>query len=135
MSPQLRLSEGPGIMLQVKDEMSKQKVSDLLTTTAELHKLHKRKIELQSVPFQTRWEAGAELGSIVLCAAAGGLSASLHYTFLSLFGVAFWVYRRSTASIRARQAAHDELQEVNKAVKQAARAVVEAEVALANLCN
>ncbi len=135
MTPQLRMTEGPGILQDVKDTHSKQKIEHLLKSTAELHRLHKRKIELQSMPFQSRWEAGAELGSIVLCAAAGGLSASLHYTFLSLFGVAFLIYRKSTASIRARQAAQIELVEVNKAVRHASRVLTEAEIALSDVCK
>ena len=106
------------------------RIQHLLASTDKLQQLNMRRTQLQSMPFQSKWEAGAELGSIVLCAAAGGLSASLHYAFLSLFGVAFWVYRRSTATIRRRQAAQVELADVNVLIHQAARILSEAETAV-----
>ncbi len=128
MTPAMRLSEGPKIAAELHacSAISKQ-VHACLEATAELQRLQKRRAELQGLPFQSRWESAAELSSIVLCAVAGGLSASLHFAFLSLFGVAIYVYRRSTAAIRKRQAAQVELAELNARIRAAAEALRDVE--------
>ena len=121
MTPAMRLTEGPRVLRGLEDARSRAQLSALLEATAAMHSLQQRRVVLQTMPFQTRWEVGAELGSIVVCAAAGGLSASLHPGFLSLFGVAFVLYRKSTRSIRQRQAAQVELGEVTSQIRDAAK--------------
>ncbi len=129
MTPTMRLSEGTKLATQLAETRHSlaEPVQRFVSASQQVQLLQKRRTELQSVPFQSRWEAGAELGSIVLAAAAGGLSASLHFSFLTLFGVAFWAYRRSTASIRRRQAAQLELAEVNNLMRAASQVLFEAE--------
>ncbi len=120
MTPTMRISEGSKLLQEISLVTSREPLERFLDATQRMQQLHVRRTELQSMPFQSRWEAGAELGSIVLCAAGGGLSVSLHFSFLSLFGVAFLIYRRSTASIRRRQEAQTELAEVNVLIREAA---------------
>ena len=78
-----------------------------------LQKLRLRRSQLMALPTQSGAEAGAELGSIIFCAASACLCASLHQIFLLFFGAGFVMYRKSTRSIRLRRSAQTEIQDLN----------------------
>jgi hypothetical protein len=89
-------------------------IHDISKKSRALEDFKQTRLQLSSLPTQSTGESTAEIGSIILCAAAGALSASLHYGFLSLFGLAFWLNRKSTASIRRRQEATVQLGLINQ---------------------
>ena len=102
-------------------------VPNLILSVAEKQKslsiARKRRSELMSIPSQSNWEVGMEMGSIILCAAAGGLSVSLHFGFLSVAGIALWVNRLSTERIRERKAAAADIELLGKQISELAREI------------
>ena len=65
-----------------------------------------------SLPTQSSMETAGEVAAVMLCAAAGGLAVSLHFGFLSLFAVGFYVNRKCTEKVRKREQAVTEIEEL-----------------------
>ena len=88
-------------------------IEEYAVEAAKLQKMKIRRSQLMALPTQSGSEAGAELGSIIFCAASACLCASLHPIFLLFFGAGFLMYRKSTRAIRLRRSAQTEIQSLN----------------------
>jgi hypothetical protein len=121
LPPSMQVTEAPRIALELRGaghEAVAGYVTEIARITDELQKLRLKRSRLMALPTQTGAEAGAELASIIFCAASACLCASLHQIFLGCFGLGFWMYRKSTRSIRDRSKAQLEIDSINRQVKQ-----------------
>ena len=117
----MRIADGMDFHKRLESEGEGAKLSLLIShikTTEKLEKLKQDRTSLMGTRMQNSWEAGMEVGSVILCAAAGALSASLHFGFLSLFGIAILLNRKATASIRKRQNAQLEIGKLSEEIRE-----------------
>jgi len=84
----------------------------LAETRRELADLRRARADKLAVGFQTAGKENQEYCALVVAAAAGIFGVSVHYGFLSIFAVAFLIYRRATSVVRKQRAAMDELQDI-----------------------
>lgn len=75
-------------------------------------RLRAERADILAVGFQTTTAENQEFASLVVCATAGIFAVSVHWSFFSVFGVSYALYRRSTKEVRKQRAAVEHLEGV-----------------------
>jgi len=104
---------------QVCEVQMTQKVNKVTKILTEVDDLRKERRQLENeradalvTPFQNSTGENMEFGSLVVCAAAGIFACTIHYYFFSIFGLAFYFYRRATKAVREQHEALARLDEI-----------------------
>jgi len=104
--------------IQTETQAVVEVLDDLLRNRAERAKLSNQRSDLLAVGYQNMVGENKEFGALILCAIAGIFAVSLHPIFFSIFGIAYWLYRRSTAQVRKQRAAVEELEGILEQIKE-----------------
>ncbi|CAE8722252.1 unnamed protein product, partial [Polarella glacialis] len=93
-------------------------VSELEAHRRERQTLKVARADCLAVGFQNPNAENQEFAALIVCATAGIFAVSIHFSFFSLFGLGYYVYRRSTRTVRKQHAASDDLGEITERLRE-----------------
>lgn len=108
-----------------------------LAIATELEEHHRTKrllkaerADILAIGFQTTHSENQEFASLIVCATAGIFAVSIHFSFFSIWLLAYMLYRRSTKQTRVQRAAVDDLEGLVHRLRQVEEADRERRAAL-----